>query len=99
LCPTSKTALGLPSYGMYGRRLYPTAVARGICKIKNGWGAQDSVWVQYGASVKFEISEHQYRTKGHEPPFEELADGEQLVESRSEIVAEPVPASLDNGPS
>jgi len=79
--------------------VYPSAMVRGICKIKSGWGAQDSAWVQYGANAKFEISEHQYRTKGHEPPFEALPEckDEQLVESHSEIVAEPVPESTDDG--
>jgi hypothetical protein len=81
--------------------LYPDAMARGICKIKNGWGAQDSVWVQYGASAKFEISEHQYRAKGHEPSFEELPEGngEQLVESHTQIVTERVPETTDDGAS
>ena len=56
-------------------------MARGICKIKNGWANQDSVWVRYDEGQKLEIPEDKYRAAGHQPPFEQLPEckGEQDV--------------------
>jgi hypothetical protein len=45
---------------------------RGICKIPKGWVNEDSVWVQYGDGAELDIRESQYRSRGYEPPFEEL---------------------------
>jgi hypothetical protein len=54
-------------------------MARGICKIKNGWANQDSAWVRYDDGTKLEMPEDKYREAGHQPPFEQLPEckGEQ----------------------
>jgi hypothetical protein len=53
--------------------------ARGICKIRNGWVHQDSVWVQYDDGNRLEIPASQYRDAGYQPPIEALPEckGEQ----------------------
>jgi hypothetical protein len=45
--------------------------ARGVYRIRMGWGTQHSVMVDYG-NTQMEISEEKYRENGYEPPFETL---------------------------
>ena len=54
-------------------------MARGICKIKDGWGNQDSAWVSYDDGTKLEVPEDRYRDQGYQPPFDQLPEcrGEQ----------------------
>jgi len=54
-------------------------MAHGICKIKNGWVRQDSVWVEYDNGKRLEIAANQYRVEGHKPPIDQLPEckGEQ----------------------
>ena len=49
-------------------------MARGICKIKNGWVTQDSAWVRYDDHTFLEVPEDKYREAGHQPPFEQLPE-------------------------
>jgi hypothetical protein len=44
----------------------------GICKIPKGSVNEDSVWVKYENGDELDIRESQYRSRGYEPPFEEL---------------------------
>jgi hypothetical protein len=48
--------------------------AKGICKIKNGWVHQDSVWVRYDDGKKLEIPASQYAEQGFQPPIEQLSE-------------------------
>jgi hypothetical protein len=54
----------------------PTELAHmkphGICKIPKGSVDEDSVWVKYENGDELDIRESQYRSRGYEPPFEEL---------------------------
>jgi len=54
-------------------------MARGICKITNGWANQDSVWVLYDDGKQLEVPAETYRAAGYEPPLERLPEckGEQ----------------------
>jgi hypothetical protein len=54
--------------------LYRRMAAKGICKIKNGWVHQDSVWVRYDDGKKVEIPASQYVEQGFQPPIAELAE-------------------------
>ena len=49
-------------------------MAHGICKIKDGWVHEDSVWVQSDEGRKLRISASQYRSEGYKPPIEELPE-------------------------
>jgi hypothetical protein len=44
---------------------------RGVYRERNGWGTQDSVFVDYG-TAQMDISAEKYRQEGYQPPFEEL---------------------------
>jgi len=41
---------------------------RGVYWERKGWGTQDSVLVDYGASQMMDISEEKYRKDGYQPP-------------------------------
>jgi hypothetical protein len=47
-------------------------MAKGICKIRGGWGDQDSVLVKYAHGAEMEIPASQYVAQGHYPPIEML---------------------------
>ena len=47
--------------------------AKGICKIKNGWVHQDSVWVQYDDGKKLEIPAGQYAEQGFSASYRAVA--------------------------
>jgi hypothetical protein len=47
-------------------------MAKGIYKIKGGWGDQDSVLVKYAHGAEMEIPASQYVAQGHNPPIEML---------------------------
>ncbi len=47
-------------------------MAKGIYKIKGGWGDQDSVMVKYAHGAEMEIPASQYVTQGHRPPIDAL---------------------------
>jgi hypothetical protein len=55
--------------------------ARGICKIKDGWVHQDSVWVEYDDGKRLEIPASQYESEGYQPPIELLpqCSGQQRI--------------------
>jgi hypothetical protein len=46
----------------------------GICKIKNGWVHQDSVWVHYDDGKRLEIPASQYMSEGYQPPIGQLTE-------------------------
>jgi hypothetical protein len=48
------------------------AMAKGIRRIKNGWGNQDSVLVKYANGAEMEIPATQYVAQHHIPPIEAL---------------------------
>jgi hypothetical protein len=48
--------------------------ARGICKVKDGWVHQDSVWVQYDDGNRLEIPASQYGSEGNQPPIAQLPE-------------------------
>jgi hypothetical protein len=54
-------------------------MTQGICKIKDGWVNEYSVWVRSDEGRKLRISESQYRSEGYKPPVELLPEcrGEQ----------------------
>jgi hypothetical protein len=54
--------------------LYRRMAAKGICKIKNGWVHQDSVWVRYDDGKKLEIPASQYAEQGFQPPIAQLPE-------------------------
>jgi hypothetical protein len=62
----------------HGRSTTPTPPAlmatKGICKIKNGWVHQDSVWVRYDDGKRLEIPASQYAEQGFQPPIAELPE-------------------------
>jgi hypothetical protein len=47
-------------------------MAKGIRRIKNSWGDQDSVLVKYAHGAEMEIPASQYVAQGHYPPIEML---------------------------
>src|SRR4029077_20506540 len=47
---------------------------KGICKIKNGWVHQDSVWVRYDDGKRLEIPASQYAEQGFQPPIAQLPE-------------------------
>jgi hypothetical protein len=47
-------------------------MAKGIRRIENGWGNQDSVLVKYPDGTEMEIPARQYVAQGHHPPIETL---------------------------
>ena len=47
-------------------------MAKGIRKIKNGWGNQDSVLVKYQDGAEMEIPVSQYVAQGHHPRIDAL---------------------------
>ena len=47
-------------------------MAKGIRRIKNGWGDQDSVLVKYPNGAEMEIPASQYVAQGHHPPINAL---------------------------
>jgi hypothetical protein len=46
--------------------------ATGVCRIKDGWGNQDSVIVRYDDGKQFELPRSQYEAQGYQPPFAQL---------------------------
>jgi hypothetical protein len=48
-----------------------TAMAKGIRRIENGWGNQDSVVVKYPNGSEMEIPLSQYVAQRHKPPIGE----------------------------
>jgi hypothetical protein len=47
-------------------------MAKGIRRIKDGWGDQDSVLVKYSDGAEMEIPASQYVAQGHHPPIDAL---------------------------
>jgi hypothetical protein len=47
-------------------------MAKGIRRIKGGWGDQDSVLVKYPDGAEMEIPASQYLAQGHHPPLDAL---------------------------
>jgi len=47
-------------------------MAKGIRRIKDGWGDQDSVLVKYADGAEMEIPASQYVAQGHHPPIDML---------------------------
>jgi hypothetical protein len=47
-------------------------MVKGIRRIQDGWGDQDSVLVKYPDSVEMEIPARQYVAQGHFPPIDVL---------------------------
>ena len=47
-------------------------MAKGIRRIKGGWGDQDSVLVKYPDGTEMEIPASQYQAQGHHPPLDVL---------------------------
>ena len=47
-------------------------MAKGIRRIKNGWGDQDSVLVKYDHGAEMEIPASQYVAQGHQPHIDTL---------------------------
>jgi hypothetical protein len=47
-------------------------LAKGIRRIKNGWGDQDNVLVKYPDGAEMEIPASQYVAQGHHPPIDAL---------------------------
>ena len=47
-------------------------MARGVRRIKGGWGDQDSVLVKYPDGAEMEIPASQYVAQGHLPPIDML---------------------------
>jgi hypothetical protein len=48
------------------------ATARGVYRVRNGWGDQHSACVRYNDGTHLEMAEDIYRTRGHQPPFDDL---------------------------
>ena len=48
-------------------------VATGLCKIRKGWGSEDSVVIQYDNGEKHEIPASRYIDRGYKPPLDSLA--------------------------
>ncbi|UVK49908.1 hypothetical protein DBIPINDM_008031 (plasmid) [Mesorhizobium sp. AR02] len=44
----------------------------GVCKIKDGWATQDSVWIRYGDGKELEIPASEYEAKGYQPEIDDL---------------------------
>ena len=44
----------------------------GVCRVKDGYGDQHSVWVRYSDDHEMEVAERYYREQEYEPEFEEL---------------------------
>jgi len=61
-------------WGRFVRSACDVMATRGICKIKNGWVHQDSVWVRYDDGKKLEIPASQYVEQRFQPPIEQLAE-------------------------
>jgi hypothetical protein len=47
-------------------------MAKGVYRLKGGWGDQDSVLVKYAHGAEMEIPASQYVAQGHKPPIEML---------------------------
>jgi hypothetical protein len=47
-------------------------MAKGIRRIKNGWGDQDSVLVKYPDGAEMEIPASQHVAQGQHPPIDAL---------------------------
>lgn len=47
-------------------------MAIGICRIKNGWATQDSVWVRYGDGKELEMPAREYEAKAYAPGIDDL---------------------------
>ena len=47
-------------------------MAKGIRRIKDGWGDQDSVLVRYPRGAEMEMPSSQYVAQGHHPPITAL---------------------------
>jgi hypothetical protein len=62
------TGLGIRLGVPYLRVMAP----QGICKIKDGWVHQDSVWVLYPDGERIEIPANRYMEQGYLPPIEAL---------------------------
>jgi hypothetical protein len=44
----------------------------GIYRTKNGWATADTATVSNDGKERFDVSEHNYKLLGYEPPFETL---------------------------
>lgn len=45
---------------------------RGIHRVQNGWGDENSVFISWGTYGFMTVPECQYRTENYQPPFDEL---------------------------
>ena len=46
--------------------------ARGIYRMRNGWGTQHSVHVKYDVGEELDMPEDRYRARSYQPPFDQL---------------------------
>ena len=47
-------------------------MAKGLCRIKDGWTNEDSVWVEYDDGQRQEIPASRYVKQGYGPPLGQL---------------------------
>lgn len=48
-------------------------MTKGVFRVKNGWGTEDSVWVQYDDPTRlYELPASEYTSQGGQPPLESL---------------------------
>ena len=45
---------------------------KGLYRIRNGWGDEHSVCVEYADGTRLDMAEALYRMRKHEPPVDEL---------------------------
>ena len=45
---------------------------KGVHRVENGWGNENSVVVSWGAFDLITVPESHYRTQNYQPPFDEL---------------------------
>ena len=51
---------------------YHAGMATGICREHNGEGVEDSARVDYGRGPTMDVCETLYRSRGYQPPFDDL---------------------------
>ena len=65
-------------------------MARGVCKIKDGWADQDSVIVRYDDGTKMEVPASVYENDGYDPPLQQLPPCPPKAEAeRGDLQSEP----------
>jgi hypothetical protein len=68
--PLAVCANGLYVYlGVFGEVEMP---ARGIYRVRHGWGDEDSVCVRYDDGTHLEMSRQMYRMHDYKPAFDDL---------------------------